>query len=107
MSQRHDPIEPDYVIDSTERTPTDRVRTAAGRAYSKASSRARTVREAASGSRLIETTETTVNRLLGRASHAIDDAVRTGKVDRVFEKAQHTVSTGAENARKLMRRRGE
>ncbi|WP_309130270.1 hypothetical protein [Brevibacterium sp.] len=107
MSPRNDPIEPDYVIDSTARTPRDRVRSAATKAYSAASTGAQNVRESASGSRLLESAETTVNRLLGRASHAIDDAVRSGKVDRVFEKAQHTVSSGAQSARKLMRRRGE
>ncbi|RBP64714.1 hypothetical protein DFO66_106113 [Brevibacterium sanguinis] len=105
MSPRQEPIEPDYVIDSTARTPQDRVRSAANRAYSAASTSAQSVRRAASGSRLIESTETKVNELLGRASHAIDDAVRTGKVDRVFAKAQHTVSSGAQGARKLFRRR--
>ncbi len=107
MSRTQDPIEPDYVIDSTKRTPTERVRSAATRAYGAASSSVRNAREATSSNRLIETTETNVKKALGNVSHAIDDAVRSGKVERAFDKAQETVTTGADTVRKLVNRKSE
>lgn len=105
MSSHREPIEPDDVIDATAKTPTERARRAAGRAYSVASSGVKNVREGASTSRLIEATENGVNRALGSVSHAIDDAVRSGKVERVFDRAQETVTTGADNVRKLVTRK--
>ena len=80
MSSHREPIEPDDVIDATAKTPTERARRVAGRAYGAASTGVKNVREAASTSRLIEATENSVNRALGSVSHAIDDAVRSGKV---------------------------
>lgn len=105
MSPSQDPIEPDYVIDSTRRTPTEKVRSAATKAYGAASSGVKNAREATSGPRLIEATESTVKKALGNASHAIDDAVRSGKVERAFDKAQQTVTTGADGVRKLVTRK--
>ncbi|GAA1504944.1 hypothetical protein [Brevibacterium permense] len=105
MSSHREPIEPDDVIDATAKTPTERARRAAGRAYSVASSGVKNVRGAASTSRLIEATENGVNRALGSVSHVIDDAVRSGKVERVFDRAQETVTTGADNVRKLVTRK--
>ncbi len=105
MSRAQDPIEPDYVIDSTKRTPTERARTAATRAYGAASSGVRNVRDAAKGSRLIEAAESSVNKALGSVSHAIDDAVRSGKVERAFDRAQETVTSGADSVRRLVTRR--
>lgn len=107
MSRTQDPIEPDYVIDSTKRTPTERVRSAATRAYGAASSGVKNAREATSGNRLIETTETNVKKALGNVSHAIDDAVRSGMVERVFDKAQEGVTTGADTVRRLVNRKSE
>lgn len=104
MSRTQDPIEPDYVIDSTKRTPTEKVRSAATRAYGAASSSVKNAREATTGPRLIETTETNVKKALGNVSHAIDDAVRSGKVERAFDKAQETVTTGADGMRRLVTR---
>ncbi|MCU4296954.1 hypothetical protein D3I60_07655 [Brevibacterium permense] len=105
MSSHREPIEPDDVIDATAKTPTERARRAAGRAYSVASTGVKNVREATSTSRLIEATENGVNRALGSVSHAIDDAVRSGKVERAFDRAQETVTTGAEGVRKLVTRK--
>ncbi|MFP3396391.1 hypothetical protein ACSBQT_13275 [Brevibacterium sp. H602] len=105
MSSHREPIEPDDVIDATAKTPTERARRAAGRAYSVASTGVKNVREAASTSRLIEATENGVNRALGSVSHAIDDAVRSGKIERAFDRAQETVTTGAEGVRKLVTRK--
>lgn len=105
MSRTQDPIEPDYVIDSTKRTPTEKVRSAATRAYGAASSSVKSAREAASGPRLIEATETNVKKALGTVSHAIDDAVRSGKVERAFGKAEETVTTGADGIRRLVKRK--
>ncbi|MGC2942068.1 MULTISPECIES: hypothetical protein [unclassified Brevibacterium] len=105
MSSHREPIEPDDVIDATAKTPTERARRAAGRAYGAASTGVKNVREAASTSRLIEATESSVNRALGSVSHAIDDAVRSGKVERAFDRAQETVTTGAEGVRKLVTRK--
>lgn len=107
MSSHQDPIEPDDVIDSTHRTPTERVRSAANRAYSVASTGVRNVREKTTTSHLIETTESTVNKALGNVSHAIDDAVRSGKIERAFDKAQETVTTGADGVRRLVTRKSE
>lgn len=107
MSRTQDPIEPDYVIDSTKRTPTERVRSVANRAYGAASSSVKNAREATTGSRLIETAETNVKKALGNVSHAIDDAVRSGKVERAFDKAQETVTTGADGARRLVTRKSK
>ncbi|MCF2588137.1 hypothetical protein HU144_12655 [Brevibacterium sp. UCMA 11752] len=107
MSRTQDPIEPDYVIDSTKRTPTEKARSAATRAYGAASSSVRNAREATSGSRLIETTEANVKKALGNVSHAIDDAVRSGKVERAFDKAQETVTTGADGMRRLVTRKSK
>ncbi|WP_453984067.1 hypothetical protein [Brevibacterium casei] len=104
MSREEEPLEPDFVIDSTKRTPTQRARSAAGRAYGAASSGVRNVREAAKGSRLIEATEAGVNKALGNVSHAIDEAVRSGRVERAFDKAQETVTTGADGVRRLIDR---
>lgn len=105
MSSHREPIEPDDVIDATAKTPTERARRVAGRAYGAASTGVKNVREAASTSRLIEATENTVNRALGSVSHAIDDAVRSGKVERAFDKAQETVTSGAAGVRKLVTRK--
>jgi hypothetical protein len=105
MSSHREPIEPDDVIDATAKTPTERVRAAAGRAYGAASSGVKNVREATSSQRLIEATESTVNKALGSVSHAIDDAVRSGKVERAFDKAQETVTSGADGVRKLVTRK--
>lgn len=105
MSSHREPIEPDDVIDATAKTPTERARLAAGRAYSVASTGVKNVREATSTSRLIEATENGVNRALGSVSHAIDDAVRSGKVERAFDRAQETVTTGADGVRKLVTRK--
>lgn len=105
MSSHREPIEPDDVIDATAKTPTERARRAAGRAYGVASTGVKNAREAASTSRLIEATENSVNRALGSVSHAIDDAVRSGKVERAFDRAQETVTTGADNVRKLVTRK--
>ncbi|WP_209372732.1 hypothetical protein [Brevibacterium renqingii] len=105
MSSHREPIEPDDVIDSTSKTPTERVRWAAGRAYGAASSGVKNMREATSSSRLIESAENTMHRALGSVSHAIDDAVRSGKVERAFDRAQATVTSGAEGVRKLVSRR--
>ncbi|NJC57424.1 hypothetical protein [Brevibacterium marinum] len=107
MSRTHDPIEPDYVIDSTKRTPTEKVRSAATKAYGAASSSVKSAREATSGPRLIEATESTVKKALGNVSHAIDDAVRSGKVERAFDKAQDTVTTGADGMRRWVTRKSE
>ncbi|WP_232488264.1 hypothetical protein [Brevibacterium antiquum] len=107
MSRTQDPIEPDYVIDSTQRTPTEKARSAATRAYGAASSSVRNAREATSGSRLIETTEANVKKALGNVSQAIDDAVRSGKVERAFDKAQETVTTGADGMRRLVTRKSK
>lgn len=111
MSRAEDPIEPDFVIDSTKRTPAQRARSVAERAYGAASSGVRNVRDAAKGSRLIEATESGVNRALGNVSHAIDDAVRSGKVERAFDRAQETVTNGANGVRRLVvrasQRRGD
>lgn len=107
MSRTQDPIEPDYVIDSTKRTPTERVRSAATRAYGAASGSVKSAREATSGSRLIETTEANVKKALGTVSHAIDDAVRSGKVERAFDKAQESVTTGADGVRRLVTRKSK
>ena len=104
MSPSQDPIEPDYVIDSTKRTPTEKVRSAATKAYGAASSGVKNARERTSGPRLIEATESTVKKALGNVSHAIDDAVRSGKVERAFDKAQETVTTGADGVRRLVTR---
>ena len=101
MSSHREPLEPDDVIDSTSKTPSERVRWAAGRA----SSGVRSVREATSSSRLIEATENSVNRALGSVSHAIDDAVRSGKVERAFDRAQETVTSGADGVRRFVTRR--
>lgn len=62
MSSHREPLEPDDVIDATAKTPTERARRVAGRAYSAASSGVRNVREATSTSRLIEAGENGVNR---------------------------------------------
>ncbi|HJF76632.1 MAG TPA: hypothetical protein K8V63_07755 [Brevibacterium linens] len=105
MSSHREPIEPDDVIDATAKTPTERARRVAGRAYGAASTGVKNVREAASTSRLIEATENSVNRALGSVSHAIDDAVRSGKVERAFDKAQETVTSGAAGVRKLVTRK--
>ena len=105
MSSHREPIEPDDVIDATAKTPTERARRVAGRAYGAASTGVKNVREAASTSRLIEATENSVNRALGCVSHAIDDAVRSGKVERAFDKAQETVTSGAAGVRKLVTRK--
>ncbi len=105
MSSHREPIEPDDVIDATAKTPTERARRVAGRAYGAASTGVKSVREAASTSRLIEATENSVNRALGSVSHAIDDAVRSGKVERAFDKAQETVTSGAAGVRKLVTRK--
>lgn len=105
MSSHREPLEPDDVIDATAKTPTERARRVAGRAYSAASSGVRNVREATSTSRLIEAGENSVNRALGSISHAIDDAVRSGKVERAFDRAQETVTTGADGVRKLVTRK--
>ena len=105
MSSHREPIEPDDVIDATAKTPTERARRVAGRAYGAASTGVKNVREAASTSRLIEATENSVNRALGSVSHAIDDAVRSGKVERAFDKAQETVTSGADGVRKLVTRK--
>ncbi|WP_181273745.1 hypothetical protein [Brevibacterium oceani] len=105
MSPHREPIEPDDVIDATAKTPTERVRRAAGRAYGAASSGVKNVREATSSQRLIESAESTVNKALGSVSHAIDDAVRSGKVERAFDKAQETVTSGADNVRRLITRK--
>ena len=105
MSSHREPIEPDDVIDATAKTPTERARRVAGRAYGAASTGVKNVREAASTSRLIEATENSVNRALGSVSHAIDDAVRSGKVERAFDRAQETVTTGADGVRKLVTRK--
>ncbi|MGO2035559.1 MAG: hypothetical protein ACTH2U_03710 [Brevibacterium sp.] len=107
MSSHEEPIEPDDVIDSTKRTPTERARSAATRAYGAASSGVKNVREATTSSRLIETTESTVNKALGNVAHVIDDAVRSGKVERAFDKAQETVTNGADGVRKLVTRKGK
>ncbi|MGC3021210.1 hypothetical protein [Brevibacterium sp. FAM 24630] len=107
MSSHREPIEPDFVIDSTAKTPSERARRAAGRAYTAASSGVKTVREAASTSRLIEATENGVNKALGSLSHAIDDAVRSGKVEQAFDKAQERVTSGAAGARKFVTRKSE
>lgn len=107
MSRAQDPIEPDYVIDSTEKTPTEKMRSAATRAFGVASSGVKSAREATSGSRIIETTETNMKKALGNVSHAIDDAVRSGKVERVFDKAQESVSTGADGIRRLVSRKSK
>lgn len=104
MSPSNEPIEPDDVIDSTERSASEKVRSAAARAYATANSGARSIRQAASGSRLIEQAETTLNSTLGKVSAAIDDAVRSGKVDRAFDKAQQTVTSGAKGVRKIVDR---
>lgn len=105
MSSHREPIEPDDVIDATAKTPTERARRVAGRAYGAASTGVKNVREAASTSRLIEATENSVNRALGSVSHAIDDAVRSGKVERAFDKAKETVTSGAAGVRKLVTRK--
>ena len=105
MSSHREPIEPDDVIDATAKTPTERARRAAGRACSVASTGVKNMREAASTSRLIGTAESGVNRALGSVAHAIDDAVRSGKVERAFDRAQETVTTGAEGVRKLVTRK--
>ena len=105
MSSHREPIEPDDVIDATAKTPTERARRVAGRAYGAASTGVKNVCEAASTSRLIEATENSVNRALGSVSHAIDDAVRSGKVERAFDKAQETVTSGADGVRKLVTRK--
>ena len=105
MSSHREPIEPDDVIDATAKTPTERARRVAGRAYGAASTGVKNVREAASTSRLIEATENSVNRALGSVSHAIDDAVRSGKLERAFDKAQETVTSGAAGVRKLVTRK--
>ncbi|AZU00796.1 MULTISPECIES: hypothetical protein [Brevibacterium] len=105
MSSHREPLEPDDVIDATAKTPTERARRVAGRAYSAASTGVRNVREATSTSRLIEVGENGVNRALGSISHAIDDAVRSGKVERAFDRAQETVTTGADGVRKLVTRK--
>lgn len=107
MSRTQDPIEPDYVIDSTKKTPTEKVRSAATRAYGAASNGVKNAREATTGSRLIETTETNVKKALGNVSHAIDDAVRSGKVERAFDKAQESVTTGADGMRRLVTRKSK
>jgi hypothetical protein len=107
MSSHREPIEPDYVIDATAKTPTERARRAAGRAFNAASSGVKSVREATSTTRLIEATENGMNRALGTVSHAIDDAVRSGKVERAFDKAQETVTSGAAGVRKLVRRKSD
>ncbi|MGO0602735.1 hypothetical protein QYM46_09305 [Brevibacterium sp. K11IcPPYGO002] len=105
MSSHREPLEPDDVLDATAKTPTERARRVAGRAYSAASTGVRNVREATSTSRLIEAGENGVNRALGSISHAIDDAVRSGKVERAFDRAQETVTTGADGVRKLVTRK--
>ena len=105
MSSHREPLEPDDVLDATAKTPTERARRVAGRAYSAASTGVRNVREATSTSRFIEAGENGVNRALGSISHAIDDAVRSGKVERAFDRAQETVTTGADGVRKLVTRK--
>ena len=57
--------------------------------------------------RLIETTETNVKKALGNVSHVIDDAVRSGKVERAFDKAQESVTTGADGMRRLVTRKSK
>src|SRR5699024_9216028 len=105
MSSHREPLEPDDVIDSTSKTPSERVRWAAGRAYSAASSGVRSVREATSSSRLIEATENSVNRALGSVSHAIDDALRSCNVERDFDRAQQTLTSVADGVRRFVTRR--
>lgn len=105
MSRTQEPIEPDFVIDSTKRTPREKARSAATRAYDSASSSVKNVREATSGHRLIEAAESSVNKVLGNVSHRIDEAVRSGKVEQAFDKAQETVTSGAEGVRKLVTRK--
>ena len=107
MSSHQDPIEPDDVIDSTRRTPRERVRSAADRAFDAAGSRMRSVREATRTSHLIGVTESSVNRALGGVSHAIDEAVRSGRIERAFDRAQQTVTSGADGVRRLVERRSE
>jgi hypothetical protein len=152
MTHQHEPIEPTEVYDSTRRSTSDRLRTAAGqviagsgrlkdtvttsmrtgadsaratagdfasqptakiREYSdrarsestKLSDRARTrAGRAAAPGGAVDWTEEKLNGLLAGIGHRIDDAVRTGKVDRAFQFAQEGVSKGAGQARRLLRR---
>lgn len=152
MTEHREPVEPTEVYDSTHRSTSDRLRTAADQVIAGGTrikdtvtgstrSRARSARSGAEdfvrqpvgkareyseraraegakvGDRArsqahraagpggpVDWTETKLNRVLGGIGHRIDDAVRTGKVDRVFQLAQQGVSKGAGQARRFLRR---
>lgn len=79
----------------------ERARTESARIGDRAKSQAH--RAAAPGGP-VDWTETKINGLIAGVSTRITDAVRTGKVDRVFQFAQEGVTKGASQARRLLRR---
>lgn len=83
------------------RTYTDRARTESENLRAKA--REQAGRAAAPGGP-VDWTENTINKVLGGVNGLITDAVQSGKVEKVFGFAQSTVSKGATQARKLLRK---
>lgn len=83
------------------RSYSERARTESARIGDRAKSQAH--RAAAPGGP-VDWTETKINGLIAGIGTRLSDAVRTGKVDRVFQVAQEGVTKGAGQARRLLRR---